>query len=179
MLVAAHWDIKCDCSTLCFYFGCKWFKTYWWYILTGAFHYQHQITSGSWCLLCAPLVKYLYTVLWGLLWNFTPTFLLHMKWDGKHTFPIQTQKQLAATENCLKKPSNNSQTIFLLTLYGDNTRLLFCFQGSESTVWMPFIPHVSSLCCWLWGKGDGEMRGWKAILLANGLQSYQLRLSEA
>lgn len=22
----------------------------------------------------------------------------------------------------------------------------------------PFMPHVSSLCCWLWGKEDGEMR---------------------
>lgn len=54
---------------------------------------------------------------------------MQMNGDGKHTFATETQEQLIAKQNCLKKP----QTIFLLTLYDNNTSS-FCFQGSESTV---------------------------------------------
>lgn len=54
-------------------------------------------------------------------------------------------------------PLQNNQTIFLLTFYGDNTCLLFCFQGTESTVWMPFMSHHYVVDC-----GEKGMEKWEA-----------------
>lgn len=164
MLVAVHWDIKCGCGPLCFYFGCKLFKTYWWYTLTDAFHYQHEITSGSWCQLCASLVKYLYTVLRGLLWNFTPTSLLHTKWDGKHTFPIQSQKTACCYRKLLKKPHQQQPNHFLVNLVWRQHTSAFLLSGQ----WRYSLNAFHSTCLIIMLLIVGK-RGWRNERLKGNL----------
>lgn len=116
-------------------------------VLIDAFISYIKIAPRSfWCRFYASssLAKRLCAV--GLFWTFTPTFLLNMKCDSKHNIPHSN----APTAYRYRKPTTSHQTILMLTSYGEKTRVfLFCSRGSESTVWMPFVPHVSSLCCWL------------------------------
>lgn len=69
----------------------------------------------------------------------------------------------------------------LINLCGVNNTLLPCSGLPLSP--SASHPHVLPLCCWLLGWEENGAWGregcWKAILLTNGLQSYQLRLSEA
>ena len=97
-------------------------------MLIDAFLYQTKLPS-----VIDAYTKYLCTVLRRLLRNRTPTFLLHIQWDGEHTLPIQTPKTAYCYRKLLRKtpPTTKHQTILLLTLCGDNTHLPFCFQGRK------------------------------------------------
>lgn len=94
--------------------------------------------------------------MWGLLWNFTPTFLLHMKWDSKCTLPIQTNEQLIATKTALKKQQQHNH--FLINLVWQQMSFLCAFRAVKvQSEWLSF--HMSHHYV-VDGrkKGDGEMK---------------------
>lgn len=96
----------------------------------------------------------------SLLLGFIPTLMLYMKIYCMYTHKTLSFCPNSRTAYCYRKLLTKKQqqpNHFLVNLV---LRLSssFCFQGSENKAWIPFIPRVSSLCCWMWGRGDGEMK---------------------
>lgn len=141
-----------------------------------------QIKNCPMVFLIVPLLPLLWLSIstqWGCFESSRPPFSCRWNEMSNTTLLIQTQEHLNVAENYLKNSTTNNPTVFLLKVYGENTRLGFSFRA-----WKYSVNAFRSTCLIIMllivGKrGWRNERLWKAILLTNGLQSYQLRLSEA